>query len=114
MSGVAVGPPIAVRGASVDVRIGKWRSGLYFARIRARHSAGYAPVIVRAAVPGRNRVAVVLPTNTWQAYNFLDQDHNGYGDTWYADPRVDTVRLDPPFMNRASRPTLATSRTGSS
>ncbi len=45
-------------------------------------------------------MAIVLPTNTWQAYNFLDQQHTGYGATWYADPRVDTVQLDRPFLNR--------------
>ena len=29
---------------------------------------------------------MILPTNTWQAYNFQDVDGNGYGDTWYAGP----------------------------
>ncbi len=26
----------------------------------------------------------MLPTNTWQAYNFYDRDGDGWGDTWYA------------------------------
>ena len=48
---------------------------------------GYAPFVVRPAMLGAtNRVLVILPTNTWQAYNFQDADGNGYGDTWYAGP----------------------------
>ena len=35
---------------------------------------------------GGHRVAVVLPTQTWQAYNFRDDDGDGKADTWYADP----------------------------
>ena len=26
----------------------------------------------------------MIPTNTWQAYNFYDADGDGFGDTWYA------------------------------
>ena len=34
---------------------------------------GYAPFVVRPAILGQtSRVLVVLPTNTWQAYNFQD------------------------------------------
>jgi len=106
MTGVPLGAPLNVRGSRVGVRIGSWESGLYFARLAARGGVGYAPFIVRAAVAGDNGVAIVLPTNTWEAYNFLDQDDNGFGDTWYADPRVDTVRFDRPFLNRGVPPHL--------
>src|SRR4051794_16145375 len=51
-----------------DVRIGNWPSGLYYARC-----GGFvAPFIVRPHRLGGHRVLVVLPTNTWQAYNFTD------------------------------------------
>lgn len=50
------------------------------------------------------RVVVVLPTNTWQAYNFRDADKNGVGDTWYADPAIPTVELARPYMNKGVPP----------
>lgn len=79
------------------VRIGDWPSGLYFADVSTLGGTGSAPFIVRPRHAGENPVAVVLPTNTWAAYNFRDGD--GYGDTWYADPRVHTVVLGRPFLN---------------
>jgi hypothetical protein len=79
-------------------RIGDWPSGLYFAEVSDRGGGGLAPFIVRPRHPGENRVAVVLPTDTWAAYNLRDGDGNGYGDTWYADPRVHTVVLARPFL----------------
>jgi hypothetical protein len=106
MTGTSVGAPVAVHGSRVAIRIGSWTSGLYFARLAAHSGIGYAPFIVRAASAGESDVAVVLPTNTWEAYNFLDEDRNGFGDTWYADPRVDTVRFDRPFLNRGVPPHL--------
>ena len=45
---------------------------------------GFAPFVLRPTAPGDGRVAVVLPTNTWQAYNLRDTDGDGWGDTWYA------------------------------
>jgi hypothetical protein len=106
MTGVPVGPRREVQGSRAEIPIGAWESGLYFARLVARGAVGYAPLVLRPAVAGENEVAVVLPTNTWEAYNFLDQDHDGFGDTWYADPRVDTVRFDRPFLNRGVPPHL--------
>jgi N,N-dimethylformamidase beta subunit-like, C-terminal len=106
MTGVPVGAPVRVQSARIEIRIRSWESGLYFARLAARGGVGYAPFIVRAAVAGENNVAVVLPTNTWEAYNFLDEDGNGFGDTWYADPRVDTVRFNRPFLHRGVPPHL--------
>jgi hypothetical protein len=75
------------------LRIGDWPTGLYFADVSTEDGSGSAPFIVRPQHAGENPVAVVLPTNTWAAYNFRDGDRNGYGDTWYADPRVHTVVL---------------------
>src|SRR5262249_52639057 len=80
ITGIPVSDPVPARRATTTVSIGNWQSGLYFAQLTAGRSVGYAPFIVRA-VNRENTVAVVLPTNTWQAENFLDQDHDGYGDT---------------------------------
>ena len=44
---------------------------------------GYAPLILRPRearrAPGRGRPL----DNTWQAYNFLDANGDGWGDSWY-------------------------------
>jgi hypothetical protein len=56
----------------------------------------------------------VLPTNTWQAYNFQDVNGDGYGDTWYAGPpnrivdlgRTYTARGVPPRFYRYDLPFL--------
>ena len=83
------------------VPLGAWRSGVYFVRLRADDGrVGYAPIILRPHRLGRNRVAVVMPTNTWQAYDFFDRDGDGRGDTWYAGWRRDTARLGRPYLNR--------------
>ena len=46
----------------------------------------------------------MLPTNTWQAYNFRDEDGNGWGDTWYAKGAQSTVRLGRAFVRRGVPP----------
>jgi hypothetical protein len=85
----------------VHVRVGDWASGFYFARLRAADGrVGFAPFLVRPTRLGEQRVAVVLPTLTWQAYNLRDDDADGRGDTWYADWRKHTARLGRPFLNR--------------
>src|SRR5438477_6803260 len=72
----------------VTVRIGDWPSGLYFARLAAADGrVGFAPFVVRPRVLGEHRVAIVLPTLTWQAYNLRDRG------SWYASWSVHTVRL---------------------
>jgi hypothetical protein len=80
------------------VRIGKWPSGLYFALVKTRRGMAAAPFVLRGNGHRRTRVAVVLPTNTMAAYNLRDTDRNGYGNTWYADPRVQSVYLRRPFL----------------
>jgi hypothetical protein len=76
------------------VQIGNWTSGLYYAEVvTPRKGSWYAPFVVRPSKPGRSRVLVVLPTNTWQAYNFED------GDSWYFDSSVRTVDLARPYLD---------------
>jgi hypothetical protein len=58
---------------------------------------GYAPFIVRPRAPSA-ATAVILPTNTWQAYNYRDMDGDGVGDTWYADPSIHVVNLARPYL----------------
>jgi hypothetical protein len=85
---------------------GRLETGLYFARLTATDGrVGFAPFVLRPLRLGRTaRVAVVLPTSTWEAYNFNDMDGNGWGDTWYAgppaDPATKTVRFGRPFLDR--------------
>jgi len=105
MSGVPVTDAIEAVSRRVAVRIGDWSSGLYFARLAAPGGkSGFAPFVVRPRRLGESRVAVVLPTNTWQAYNFRDVDRDGVGDTWYADSRIRSVDLTRPFLNRGVPP----------
>ena len=85
----------------VRVQVGAWPSGLYFARLRAADGrVGFAPFVVRPRWLGERRVAVVLPTLTWQAYNLRDEDDDGSGDSWYATGRAKTVRLGRPYLSR--------------
>jgi hypothetical protein len=82
------------------VRAGDWPSGLYFVRATASDGRiGYAPFIVRPRRLGTQRVAVVLATNTWAAYNFEDADGNGWGDSWYVTGRHPSVDLQRPFLD---------------
>jgi hypothetical protein len=91
----------ATRPGRIAVRVGDWPSGLYFAQLTASDGrVGYAPFVVAPRRLGEHRIAVVLPTSTWQAYNFTDQDGDGWGDTWYAAWAARTVRLGRPFEHR--------------
>ena len=105
MNGVPVGPTTSI-GASdgrlvVRVRVGPWPSGLYFARlVAADHRVGFAPFVVRPRRLGEYRVAVVLPTLTWQAYNLRDENGDGQGDSWYASWHTRTIRLGRPHLSR--------------
>jgi hypothetical protein len=105
IAGVPVSPSRPVLGGrTVRVRIGDWPSGLYFAELRSGSLTGYAPFVVRPQRLGAARIAVVLPTNTWQAYNFRDDNHDGTGDTWYASAAIHTVALDRPYLDRGVPP----------
>jgi hypothetical protein len=105
-----LGTPVAaqatVTGRLALVPVGDWESGLYFARIVSPAGHAFAPFVVRPHRLGEHRIAVVLPTNTWGAYNFRDANRDGVGDTWYADPRL-SVELDRPFMGHGAPPHFA-------
>ncbi len=91
---------------AITFQIGDWPSGFYYVKLTEPDgNFGYAPFIVRPQVLGEtSRVAVVLPTNTWQAYNFYDADGDGWGDTWYAGPPHQEVPLVRPFLRRGVPP----------
>lgn len=85
----------------VHVRIGNWASGVYFARLDASDGrVGFAPFVVRPRRFGEHRVAVVMPTFTWQAYNIRDDDKNGRSDSWYGDWYCNHARLYRPYLSR--------------
>lgn len=92
--------------ATISVQAGAgWPSGLYVARLEAPDGrTGFAPFVLRGSSLGEtSRVAVVIPTNTWQAYNFYDADGDGWGDTWYAGGNP-PVALDLPYRDRGVPP----------
>ena len=107
MSGEPVGklvtlPWTAYRHASQQLRllVGDWPSGVYTVRLTAKDGrVGFAPFVLRPRTLGQSRQAVVVPTNTWQAYNFYDADGDGFGDTWYAGGNQPVV-LDRPYRDR--------------
>jgi hypothetical protein len=86
---------------AIPVQVGAdWPSGVYAAQVVAGDGrVGFAPLVIRPATP-QHRVAVVMPTTTWQAYNFYDTDGDGWGDTWYAHWKTDTVDLTRPHAGR--------------
>ena len=90
------------------VWIGDWPSGVYFARFTGSDGrSGYAPFIVRPRHLGVHRVAIVLPTYTWQAYNFRDENGDGLGDTWYAG-RTRRTLLGRAYLDRGVPPFFRT------
>jgi hypothetical protein len=106
--GVAVAPAVQLawprRGSSVQFvdisAAGIAESGLYFLRVTSPdRRVGYAPLILRPRTLGEHKVAVVLSTNTWQAYNFLDANGDGWGDSWYVGGASRTVDLRRPFLD---------------
>ena len=79
----------------VPVTLDVTASGLYAARLDGPSGhLGFAPIIIRPQAPVQ-RVAIVLPTTTWQAYNYYDRNGDGFGDTWYSlfsQKRIDLAR----------------------
>jgi len=108
MEGVPVSKPrrfaVLRSGATIAVRIGEWPSGLYFAKLTSPGRVGFAPFVVRPKRLGEHSVAIVLPTRTWQAYNFRDEAGDGKGDTWYAAKGHLQSRLGRPYLNRGVPP----------
>src|SRR5678815_4684632 len=75
------------------IRAGDWPSGLYFLRLSAPDGrVGYAPFVVKHLI-ALSRVAVVLSTNTWQAYNFWDLNGDGWGAVSYTHLTLPTSDL---------------------
>ena len=104
INGLAVGAPVHVdwsqngsAPAAITVPVGTdWPSGVYAAQITGDDGRrGFAPLVVRPTAP-QARVAVVMPTSTWAAYNFYDADGDGWGDTWYARWKTNDVDLTRP------------------
>ena len=111
LSGAPRGEPVPIDWTgkrsgpvTITVQTGAWQSGVYAARLTtADGRIGFAPFVLRAAVPGAQRQLVVQPTNTWQAYNMYDRDGDGWGDTWYAGGNP-PVELDRPYRDRGVPP----------
>jgi len=112
MEGVPVGEPrvydwSAHRNApsSLQLHIGNWPNGIYFARLTASDGrVGFAPFVVRPRRYGLNRIAYIVHTNTWEAYNHQDVDGDGWGDTWYAENEARTVNLGRPYIRLGAPP----------
>jgi hypothetical protein len=105
MQGIPVTQPRsignAVKGQIVHFPVGNWPSGVYFAKLNAKNGlVGYAPVIITPSRLGESKVAVVMPTMTWQAYNIRDDNGDGKGDSWYANWAVHTAHLYRPYLDR--------------
>jgi hypothetical protein len=85
MQGVPVDQPRDVdwfrndlRPGTLSIRVGNRPNGIYFAQLTDPNGVTWdAPLIVRPHPYGRNRIAVVLHTNTWHAYNHQDTDGDG-------------------------------------
>ena len=111
MTGMPMSDPITIDWTgkrstrrTIVVQSGDWPSGLYAAKLETGDGrVGFAPFVLRPTQPGEERVAVVLPTNTWQAYNLYDSDGDGWGDTWYAGGAPPVV-LDRPYRDRGVPP----------
>jgi hypothetical protein len=94
------------RPHTIAFRVPAVASGFYYVAFGGPDGrVGYAPFVVRPPTLGAaSRILVVLPTNTWQAYNFQDVGGDGYGDTWYAGPPNGTVALSRGYIARGVPP----------
>lgn len=112
MEGVPVGQPTQVdwsthrdAPATISVQLGDWANGIYFARLTGPDGRSYyAPLIIRPHPFGAHRIAVVLHTYTWEAYNHYDADGDGWGDTWYAANDIHKVDLSRPYTQGGAPP----------
>jgi hypothetical protein len=84
---------------SLKLTLGHWPSGLYYARVVTPGRGTWdAPFVLRPMRPGTARIAIVLPTNTWQAYNNED------GGSWYFDAAVTHIDLARPYVDAGVPP----------
>jgi hypothetical protein len=112
MEGVPVTEPLSVDWSahrdtpgSLSVHVGDWPNGIYFARLTAPDGRSYdAPLIVRPHPYGLHRIAVVVHSNTWEAYNHQDVNGDGWGDTWYASDDIANVDLSRPYIRGGAPP----------
>jgi hypothetical protein len=100
MQGLQVTPERGVAGTgALQLRLGAWPSGLYYARVVTPGRGIWdAPFVLRSSRIGTSRIAVVLPTNTWQAYN--DQGD----DSWYFNSDITHVDLARPYIDAGVPP----------
>jgi hypothetical protein len=100
MQGLQLTPERTVADTAVlHLQLGAWPSGLYYARVVTPDRGTWdAPFVLRPSRLGTNRIAVVLPTNTWQAYN----DHGS--DSWYFNPNVTRIDLTRPYIEAGVPP----------
>jgi hypothetical protein len=85
------------RPATVPLTIGDWQPGVYFiAVVSDAGDIGYAPLIVTQPKP-TNRVAVLIPDHTWFAYDFFDDNGDGFPDSWYYPQGSDFETMPRPF-----------------
>ena len=90
---------------TITVQAGGWPPGVYAARLTTEDGrVGFAPFVLAQLETEPRRQLIVMPTNTWQAYNFYDRDGDGWGDTWYAggSPPVDLTAAVPGPRRAAS------------
>src|SRR5579862_5700689 len=99
-SGKLDGQPVAAEmrverpGSTLRLKLGNWPSGLYYSKVSTPGKGfWYAPFVLRPRRLGTSDVLVVLPTNTWQAYNFEG------GDSWYEHSNVTHIDLARPFID---------------
>jgi hypothetical protein len=97
MSGVPVSAPQTLRWpggpGTVHLHVGDLPTGLYFARLAGEGGrVGTAPFVLKPARTGGSRILVVLPTNTWSAYNFRDNA------SWYVNSDVTEIDMMRPFL----------------
>ena len=77
----------------LQLDVGELGTGLHYVRITDRHGrSGYAPFVARPRALGHAKTLVVVPTNTWGAYNLRA------GSTWYANADVHHVDLTRPYL----------------
>jgi hypothetical protein len=75
------------------------KTGLYVVRVRAGRHRAVWPIAV-AGLPQSKRAAersrplVVLPAISWQGLNAVDDDHDGFADSF---PKAHSLQLDRPF-----------------
>ncbi|HEY2779032.1 MAG TPA: N,N-dimethylformamidase beta subunit family domain-containing protein [Gaiellaceae bacterium] len=108
MNGVPVAPPQRLdltghrsKPGSFTIRLPTTlTTGVHTARLEGPSGhLGFAPIVIRPAAPTQ-RVAAVMPTTTWQAYNFYDENGDGLGGTWYAVWAQKRVKVTRPHLRR--------------